>query len=99
MISSTAFKFIIPVIKAIVNSINQNASLAQFQYLLNDIEPYLDQLSPQDRKYVRDFMRRYRDARKRNDKDTLDKLGKEFLETISKKFEIVIFAIVIPSNL
>ena len=68
-----------------INSLNQSVALMQFQYLLNWVEPNIDYLSPEDRKYVIDFMKRYREAKKKNDKATLDSLGKELLETMGQK--------------
>lgn len=68
-----------------INSVNQSIALQQFQYLLNYIEPYIMNLSYEDRKWVADFMKRYREAKKKNDKATLDSLGKELLEIMNEK--------------
>ena len=68
-----------------INSVNQSIALQQFQYLLNVVEPMIDNLSYEDRKWVMDFMKRYREAKRKNDKATLETLGKELLEAMNEK--------------
>ena len=68
-----------------INSVNQCTSLAQFQYLLTEIVPDIDNLPYETKKYVISFIKRYKEAKRKNDKNTLDLLGKELLEVMSEE--------------
>ena len=68
-----------------VTSLNESVAVQQFEILLNYYEPKLSMLTEEDKKYVMSYMKRFRNAIKKGDKEELKNLGDSVLNELNPK--------------